>query len=162
MKTLILITLLATLVSCKTKTTSRSCTFNGEPVECSQLNSLEDGDTTPPVLTAQVTAAIDVSETEIEILENTYDKKEETVNGKAYSCFIETSVGEVSRYSIANGKLTIMNDNGSAVYTRTQGSGKEIDGTWVMKNIKMEKGYIDLKLTFTKKTMKEVVECHFY
>ena len=156
---------LMSLASCNVSKTSNSkkCTFNGEPVDCSESSSESDGrdeSSESIVLNANVSAAISISNNEIEFLENTLDEAKETKNGNEYECSSETQAGETLNYKLSGNTLGIFARNTVETYTRVSGDAKFIQGSW--KSIERdEMGLTTTILVFTENKMQLNVKCEF-
>lgn len=170
MKSLIIISMLAVLVSCNSssKSSKRSCTYNDEPIECEALEGSAEAPEETGSIVAEASSAIRLTKNEIEILENAEDEPYASIDGETKSCFVGFEAGFRSSYKISGHKLIMTyeaeGENGMETHTETysrSGLGNDLMGTWVL-SVNTEDGYEYTKLKFTEKSVKSTVECHFY
>jgi hypothetical protein len=166
MKSTLLIAMLLTLVACNSeKKSSFSCTYNGGPCPSETAQYTENKEV---VVVAQVISAINVDGHQIEIVENTYDYQEKTENGRIYTCENSTDAGIQATYKIEKDQLTILYDvqtdegikTQMDTFTRYQGFGKKLTGTWMGQKQIDKDLYETTFLIFGDKSMKTIVECH--
>lgn len=154
---------LLTIVSCKVEksTSSKKCTFNGEPIECSKQNSYTNtGSQDSLSLVAKINAAISISYNEIEVLENTNDVAKESRNGSTYECSVGTEAGQTFVYKLNGNTLGLFVGNSIETYTRVSGDDKTLKGSW--KNVARDAaGLTTTTLVFTDSKMELNVECKF-
>lgn len=160
MKYVIVLASLLTLLSCESKTSSKSkkCTYNDVPVDCSTMNSVEAEESFS--LVSKVKSEITLSDNQIEILENTEDKASETRNGYVYDCNSSTTAGNIFKYKVIGKSLQLKLNDAVENFTRITGDSKSIVGSWI-KIEKDETGSSTITIVFTEENMEITVECFF-
>jgi hypothetical protein len=164
-QTLLLLASLLALTACESgsstssKTVSKTCTYNGEPVDCSLLES--PGRTTPVALSAEIQTRINLTENEIEILENAEDVDSEIKNGKVYNCKAMTQAGLNYGYIVEDEQLQLIYEGKVMnTYTREGATSNSPIGKWVLR-IDEEKETTIVSLVITETTLKVQTQCHF-
>jgi hypothetical protein len=158
------IIILLTITACDSSETtkSKSCTYNGEPVDCSALESGSRSSISNSELslTASVSTEISLLDNSIEVLENSYDIASKTLEGKTYDCETSTNAGDVFDYSLVGDELQLTKDGRLEAFTRVKGDKNKLFGTW--KNIEKDsEGSIILTLILTEESMDITVNCNF-
>jgi hypothetical protein len=158
--------MLAVLVSCNASNDSakKPCNYNDVRVECDGM----DGTAETDFIVANASSTFSMTKNEIEILEDAEDEQFATINGETKNCTTGFEAGFRSAYKISGNKLILKyegdSDDGMKTYTETfsrQGQGNDLLGTWVS-TVKTEDGFDYTKLSFTEKSVKSTIECHFY
>lgn len=165
MRSLLLMALLTTAVSCVTKTEEKSCTYNGEPcVEESQRTDMGHPRTLQEaILQVSVQSPVTITPYELEFLENTYDYGEVELAGNLYGCEAKTLIGTRLTYKITNGYLSLMEERPDGlvniqVFERNSQLGKGVEGVWVSSvNYGIRKETTRLEIGH--KNLKKIVEC---
>lgn len=138
MKSLLLLALLTSLVSCVTKTEEKSCTYNGEPCREESVSPNDNGNRNTlqeAILQVSVESPINFTPYSIEFLENTFDSKELDLNGEYSECKAKTQVGTQLTYKISQGYLTTMEERTDGTvnlqtFYRKAGPGNSLEGSW--------------------------------
>lgn len=165
MKTILAALFLVTLASCDSsndRTQTRSCSFNGQPVDCDALSSkpVSTSNRNVKVLKATVVSAIEVTPTEFRYLEHQEDEALETRDGEELGCAVFTNTDEVIGYTVKGQSLTLTRENEKVVLTRISGQGWELKGLWSMKE-KDEFGESTFSFEFFDGKVRVTQECSF-
>lgn len=164
MKMIVSALFLVTLISCNgsdSKTQSKSCTYNDQPVDCDSLTSGQTSSISrPTVLKASVVSGIQVNPTEIIFLENQEDQTHAIKDGEELGCGVFTRSDEIVSYTIKGQNLTLIRENAKIVLTRQIGFGRDLRGLWSLKE-KDEWGENVLSFEFLDGKVKVSQECSF-
>lgn len=115
--TIILATACETTVSTKTQT--KDCKLNGEKVDCRYFEKIEAPKIEAPrtmQLEARISAAAEITDTQIEILENAQDIAEEDGN----VCSLEVHAGLILGIKKVGRLLMVTSNDESATYVPTE------------------------------------------
>lgn len=154
-KSILIIAVLLLAAACDTTVSSKKitkeCKHNGEKVDCSYFNKVEVPKTMQ--LSASITVAAEISETQIEILENAEKFSEKDGN----ECGLEVHAGMIISIKKV-GKLLMVSVGGdSATYLPTSNANE-----W--QNIAFEKGstlMITTKIRLEEKSFSSDISCLF-
>ena len=160
MKYVLVLASLLTLVSCESKSSSKSkkCTYNDEPIDCSSMNASHEEKSF--TLVSKVKSEISIVDNKIETLENTENVESKIRNGYVYDCKTSTTAGNIFDYNVIGKTLQLKLGNAIESLTRVSGESKSIEGSW-RKVDKDETGSSTVTITFTKNTMDLTVQCFF-
>ena len=147
-----------TACNSKSSTTSKKCTYNDEPVDCSTMDSSETRESF--TLVSKVKSEITLDDNKIETLENSEDIAREARNGYVYDCKTSTTAGEIFDYKVNGKTLQLKLNNAVENLTRVTGESKSIEGSW-KKIDKDETGSSTVTIVFTKESMEITVQCFF-
>lgn len=114
--TIILATACETTVS--TKKITKDCKHNGEKVDCSYFEKVEAPKTMQ--LNARISAAAEISDTQIEILENAQDIAEKNGN----ECSLEVHAGLIIGIKKVGRLLMVTSNDESATYVPTENANE--------------------------------------
>lgn len=155
MKFLLIIMLLALASACETTVSSKKitkdCKHNGEKVDCSYFDKVEAPKTM--LLNASISAAAEVSETQIEILENAQDLSEKNGN----ECGLEVHAGMILDIKKVGTLLTVSFEGDEATYIPTKNANE-----W--QNIKFNKAasvMITTKIKLEENKFSSEISCLF-
>lgn len=165
MKNAFSLIILLTLAACNLSESSKSksCTLNGEAVDCSTFESRSSSGQSAGekiTLSSQVSSRILLKNETFEILENTYDRKAESIDGESYECETATVAGEQYTFHINGNQLELSNEEGSGTLKRVEGPGRSLEGSWAHIE-KFEGGVITTTFTFAENQMTVSAKCEF-
>ena len=147
MRILFLLTTFLALTGCSYEKKTETCTFNGNPVDCSELNSRRSQDTVNTRISVNVSlrAEMKLDTHEIRILENAEDSDSARANGTELTCYLRVNADQaISHTLMSNGILFLRNfsdSNDSIQFKRVSGQG--VFGIWV--NEKRENSNLNVK-----------------
>ena len=160
MKFIFLSMLSLLLVSCSVEksTTTKSCTINGQAVDCDQFNG---GDQKTPVkLVANIKTSVNYNDSSFDILENAEKVATDYKNGRTYECEASIAAGQTIHYKISGKELKLTKDGEESVFTLSSFSNTGLIGQWqaVERNVGST---ITTIFDFKKNVLEISVECKF-
>jgi hypothetical protein len=117
-----------TACNSKSSSTSKKCTYNDEPIDCSQMNPEQAGGSTS--LFVHLTSKIRFSIHFIEIQERNTNFINETINGSMKTCVVSTKDVVGYGYRFDDKTLQLRANNELVIFNRIEGDPSSELGKW--------------------------------
>lgn len=168
MKYLLILSSLFVLVSCNSKSSSksRSCTYNNEPIDCAYMDSMNEGSETVPrrsnSLIAEIKTRIILFSNRFEMTTREHNLKKETFNGQVQFCETQVSASDIFWFYFNDNDLVLRLNNGQETqrYKRVGEETNGIHGMWRSTD-KFDGQHVVTTLTFTESNLTISAECKF-